>query len=25
VFVRVTAGNTHGWGPHSDVTGFFPQ
>jgi len=25
VFIRVTAGNTHGWGPHSDVTSFIPQ
>jgi len=25
VFFRVTAGNTHGWGPHSDIVGFIPQ
>jgi len=25
IFIRVAAGNTHGWGPHSDATGFIPQ
>jgi hypothetical protein len=25
VFFRITAGNTHGWGPHSDFVGFIPQ
>jgi hypothetical protein len=25
VYFRVSAGNTHGWGPHSDVIGFIPQ
>ena len=25
IFIRVTAGNTHGWGPHSDVISFIPR
>jgi hypothetical protein len=25
VFLRISAGNTHGFGPHSDIVGFIPQ